>query len=171
MEESSRRISFDSKKSNVQAPNVLKTYLGAFFKCFILLCTHKSFIFYGEIKVSCGTIQVIYNDLCAFMIEVFKLQLIEDDIERAKTLAVIVEREAYYEELFINTTRPPRITVRFEGTNPWQIRISFFPRDGRAVIIDTQGYNTADAVTKHAFKKLRRTAKNYFVKTKKRHRE
>lgn len=105
------------------------------------------------------------------MIEVFKLKIIEDDHDRAATLAVIIERETYYETLFEHTHHPPRISVRYEGMRPWQIRITFLPVDGRAVVIDTQGYGSPDSVTKHAFKKLRRTAKNYFVKTKKRHRE
>jgi hypothetical protein len=105
------------------------------------------------------------------MIEVFKLKVIEDEKEQEAVLDVIEERENYYRELFVNDSRPPRIKVTFEGNNPLTIRILFSPPKGKAVVVNESGYGKPDAVTKHAFKKLRRVAKNHFVKTKKRHRD
>ena len=105
------------------------------------------------------------------MIEIFKAKIIEDEDEREAALAVITEREAYYTELFKNESRPPRIKVTYEGTSPLTVRILFFStNNGKTVAVDTSGYGTASAVTKHAFKKLRRVAKNHFVKIKKSHR-
>jgi len=105
------------------------------------------------------------------MIEVFKAKIIEDDDEREAAMAVIIEREVYYKTLFENASEAPRITVRYEGVRPLTIKIKFSPAFGRTIVIETYGYDAPSAVTKHAFKKLRRVAKNYFVKTKKRHRE
>ena len=104
------------------------------------------------------------------MIEVFKAKVIEDEKEREAAMEVIQEREIYYKELFANEARPPRIKVTYEGNNPLIVRILFAPVKGKATVVNESGYGTADAVTKHAFKKLRRRAKNYFVKMKKRHR-
>jgi hypothetical protein len=104
------------------------------------------------------------------MIEVFKINIIEDEKERETAMAVIEEREIYYKELFANETHSPRIRVTYEGNNPLTVRILFSPSKGKTVVVNESGYGTADAVTKHAFKKLRRIAKNHFVKTKKRHR-
>ncbi|MEN8252269.1 MAG: hypothetical protein ABFQ53_01680 [Patescibacteria group bacterium] len=104
------------------------------------------------------------------MIEVFRIGVIEDEKEREAALAVIEEREDYYKKLFENDSRPPRIKVTFEGKNPLTVRILFAPAKGKVVVVNESGYGKADAVTKHAFKKLRRVAKNHFVKTKKQHR-
>ncbi len=104
------------------------------------------------------------------MISVFRLKIVEDEKEREAVLDVIAGREEYYVNLFKNLKTPPKIAVKFEGNKPLTIRIIFDPVDGRRVAIDTQGYGTADSVMKHAFKKLRRVAKNHFVKVKKRHR-
>lgn len=104
------------------------------------------------------------------MIEVFRAKLIEDEKERESAMEVIAEREAYYVELFAHESRPPRIKVTYEGSNPLTVRILFAPVNGKTVVVNESGYGTADAVTKHAFKKLRRRAKNHFVKTKNRHR-
>ena len=105
------------------------------------------------------------------MIEVFRLKVIEDEKEREAVMAVIDERESYYQDLFASDPRPPRIKITYEGNNPLTIRILFSPSKGRVVVVNESGYGTPAAVTKHAFKKLRRVAKNHFVKTKKRHRD
>lgn len=104
------------------------------------------------------------------MISIFKAHVIEDERQREAALAVIAEREEYYQMLFAGASRPPEITVRYEGTRPLCIQIKFMPAGDKPVIIESQSYLGADAATKHAFKKLRRVAKNYFVKNKKRHR-
>ncbi|XLQ19573.1 MAG: hypothetical protein ACKUBY_03200 [Candidatus Moraniibacteriota bacterium] len=103
------------------------------------------------------------------MIEVFRAKIIEDEKEREAALEVIAERENYYVELFANDARKPRITVKYEGASPLTVRILFSPPSGKTVVVNESGYGTADSVTKHAFKKLRRLAKNHFVKMKKRH--
>ncbi len=105
------------------------------------------------------------------MIEVFRAKLIEDEKEREAAMDVIEERESYYVELFAQESHPPRIKVTYEGMNPLTVRILFSPVNGKAIVINESGYGTADAVTKHAFKKLRRKAKNHFTKTKNRHRD
>ncbi len=104
------------------------------------------------------------------MIEVIRLDHIEDETERAATAAVIAQRREYYERLFANSAHPPTITVRYDGRRPLEVRITFSPHNRPPVTITVPSYQTADAATKHAFKKLRRVAKNYFVKTKTRHR-
>jgi len=105
------------------------------------------------------------------MIEIFRAKIIEDEKEREAAMEVIAERESYYVELFAHEAHPPHIKVTYEGTNPLTVRILFAPTNGKAVVVNENGYGTADAVTKHAFKKLRRRAKNHFVKTKNRHRD
>lgn len=105
------------------------------------------------------------------MIQVFKTHVIEDEKEREAALDVIAQREGYYCALFAGMPRPPEIAVRYEGARPLCIQIKFMPVGDKPVIITSQSYLSADAATKHAFKKLRRVAKNYFVKTKKRHRD
>jgi len=104
------------------------------------------------------------------MITVRGIHTITDEKERLSVLACIKERETYYLTLFANAKRPPKITLTFGGTNPRTIRITFNPPDARYVAIDAQGYGDTTALTKYAFKKLRRVAKNYFVKNKRRHR-
>ena len=105
------------------------------------------------------------------MIRIFKAKIIEDEEVREAALAVIAEREGYYKTLFADAKKMPKITVKYEGARPLMVQINFLPADGRMIVISTTGYGTADSVTKHAFKKLRRVAKNYFIKTKKSHRE
>ena len=105
------------------------------------------------------------------MIEVFRAKIIEDDDEREAAMAVIAEREGYYRELFANESRPPRIKITFEGNNPLTVRILFSPVNGRVIVVNESSYSKADAAMKHAFKKLRRVAKNHFVKNKQRHRK
>lgn len=104
------------------------------------------------------------------MIAIEKEKIIEDEKMRETVLAVIAEREEYYMNLFDSAPLKPRITVRFENLQPFRLRITFAPAATKPVMIDVEGYTTPDVVTKHAFKKLRRTAKNYFVKNKQRHR-
>lgn len=104
------------------------------------------------------------------MIVVQKEKIIEDEKMREIVLALISEREVYYKTLFDSVARPPRITVRFENLQPFRLRITFQPSGEAPVMIDTEGFTAPDVVTKHAFKKLRRTAKNHFVKNKRRHR-
>ena len=104
------------------------------------------------------------------MIEIFRAKVIEDEKEREAAMEVIAERESYYVELFAQESRPPRIKVTYEGSVPLTVRILFSPVKGKTVVVQESGYGTAAAVTKHAFKKLRRRAKNHFVKTKRRHR-
>ena len=101
------------------------------------------------------------------MIEVFKTGVIKDDVEREEALAVIDERREYYERLFAHTSQSPRISVRFEGARPLIVRIMFVPASGQVAVIDTPSYQSPAAAVKHAFKKLRRVAKNHFEKAKK----
>ncbi len=105
------------------------------------------------------------------MIHIFKLKNIEDEKERDAVVNLILQKEHYYKTLFKNSKNLPKITIKFEGTKPLTIRIIFDPITDRRVIIDVDGYTSADALTKYAFKKLRRVAKNYFVKTKKRYKQ
>lgn len=100
------------------------------------------------------------------MIEIFKTNVIESEEEREAAIEVIVKKEAYYTELFKSEKRPFKIKVRYEGKSPLVVRILFTPPNGKIVAIDTSGYGKADSVTKHAFKKLRRVAKNHFIKAK-----
>jgi hypothetical protein len=104
------------------------------------------------------------------MIEVFKLKVVGDEDDQKAVLKVIAERENYYRELFKNEPTLPRIKITYEGTRPLSIRILFAPARGKVVVVNQSGYGTASAVTKHAFKKLRRVAKNHFIKVKLRHR-
>ncbi len=101
------------------------------------------------------------------MIEVFKTGVIVDESEREEALAVIDERREYYERLFAHSDRKPRIKVSFQGVRPMTVRIMFTPASGQVAVIDTPSYQSAPAAVKHAFKKLRRVAKNYFDKVKK----
>ena len=105
------------------------------------------------------------------MIDVLGAQKIVDEEERRAALAVVAQRAAYYAQLFAEGGACPRITLQYEGVRPLRIRIKFMPPGAPPVIIDAQSYARADAATKYALKKLRRVAKNYFVKTKKRHRQ
>ncbi len=100
------------------------------------------------------------------MIVVQKAKMIEDEKVREKVLAVIDEREQYYQDLF-GAGQMPEITVRFENLQPFRLRITFRPPGKPPVRIDIEGFTAPDVVTKHAFKKLRRVAKNYFDKEKK----
>jgi hypothetical protein len=104
------------------------------------------------------------------MIEVFKLKVVGNEDDQEAVLKVIAERENYYRELFKNEPTLPRIRVTYEGARPLVIRILFAPARGKVVVVNQSGYGTADSVTKHAFKKLRRVAKNHFIKVKLRHR-
>ncbi len=104
------------------------------------------------------------------MIEIFRAKVIEDEKEREAAMEVVAERESYYVELFAQESRPPRIKVTYEGVTPLTVRILFSPVNGKTIVVQESGYGTAAAVTKHAFKKLRRRAKNHFVKMKNRHR-
>ena len=104
------------------------------------------------------------------MIEIFRAKVIKDEKEREAVLEIIEEREIYYKELFAQEVHPPRIRVTFEGNTPLTVRILFSPAKGKSVVINESGYGSADALTKHAFKKLRRRAKNHFVKMKNSHR-
>ena len=103
------------------------------------------------------------------MIEVFRAKIIEDEKEREAAIEVIEEREEYYKKLFANETHPPRIKVTYEGNSPLTVRILFAPINGKVVVVNGSGYSSADSVTKHAFKKLRRVAKNHFTKAKNHH--
>ncbi len=104
------------------------------------------------------------------MITIQKEKIIEDEKMRDTVCAVISEREEYYKTLFASAREQPQIIVRFENFQPFRLRITFKPCGEKPIMIDTQGYTAPDIVTKHAFKKLRRVAKNYFTKKKKRHR-
>ena len=101
------------------------------------------------------------------MIEISKLKVVDSEEEREAVLRVITERENYYRELFKNDPSLPRIKVTYEGARPLLIRILFAPARGKVVVVHQSGYGSADSVTKHAFKKLRRVAKNHFIKHKK----
>ncbi len=100
------------------------------------------------------------------MIDVIKAQNIEDEKEREEALAVIAARDAYYERLFAGAKHKPRITLRYEGGRPLQIHVKFMPPSGAPVVISVDSYLDAVAATKYALKKLRRVAKNYFIKQK-----
>lgn len=99
------------------------------------------------------------------MIEIQKIKIIEDEKMRAEVESIICERELYYQELFSGGTLP-RIVIRFENLAPFRARIIFHPRGEKPVMIDVESYSLPDVAVKHGFKKLRRTAKNYYIKRK-----
>jgi len=101
------------------------------------------------------------------MITIQKAGIIEDEKVREAVFAVIEEREMYYINLFGTGPDAPDITVKFENLQPFRLRITFKPRGKAPVHIDIEGFTTPEIVTKHAFKKLRRVAKNHFTKQKK----
>ncbi len=102
------------------------------------------------------------------MIEVHGMQVIEDEKEREAARAVIDERLPYYEKLFSREPRP-HMTLRYESQRPLVIRMKFTPPGKSPKVIVVESYSSADAATKYALKKMRRVAKNYFLKTKPRH--
>ncbi len=103
------------------------------------------------------------------MIEVQKIKVISDPKMRVLLEEIIEEREGFYRELFVGGA-VPRIVLSFENEQPFRMRIAFYPAGDKPKMIDVQSYATPDVGLKHGFKKLRRVAKNYFVKNKKRHR-
>ncbi len=105
------------------------------------------------------------------MIEIFRANIIKNKKEYTDAMKVIAERESYYVKLFAQESCPPRIKITYEGASPLTVRILFSPVNGKTIVVQENSYGTADAVTKHAFKKLRRRAKNHFIKVKKQHRK
>ncbi len=104
------------------------------------------------------------------MINIQKIHIFEDEKLQQLLRDVIAERELYYTELFSSVAQPPEITVKFERVRPFCVRIIFRPWRERPVMLDTDSYSEPVVGLKHAFKKLRRTAKNHYVKNKRSHR-
>ncbi len=94
--------------------------------------------------------------------------MIADEKERAAALAVIDARRVYYEKLFGGDNATVDIRVRYEGVRPLCIQIQFVPVGAPPVVINVSSYKDAVSATKYALMKLRRVAKNYFTKTRRR---
>jgi|GEM_PF-3321640 len=122
-----------------------------------------------ELLLACDISEYIISKFLP-MIGVQKIHIFDDEKLEEALLDVIAEREVYYKELFSSVTHPPEITVKFERVRPFSVRITFRPWREKPVMLDTDSYSEPVVGLKHAFKKLRRTAKNHYVKNKRSHR-
>lgn len=104
------------------------------------------------------------------MIEIQKIKIVEDEKMCEMLRGIIDERVGYYEDLFSEDSLRPRIVVQLENLEPFRMRIVFHPRGEKPKMIDIDSYSAPDVALKHGLKKLRRVAKNYYIKNKKRHR-
>lgn len=98
------------------------------------------------------------------MFTIQKIKLIEDEKVRDRVLEVIETKEEFYRSIFEHEKSIPRMTIRFENLSPFRLMIIFQPAGEKPVKINIEGYKDPEVVTRYAFQKLRRTAKNYVSK-------
>ncbi len=101
-------------------------------------------------------------------LSVHKISVVADEKERAAVLAVIDARRVYYEKLFGGDNATVDIRIRYEGAYPLRIQIQFVPVGAPPVVINVSSYKDAVSATKYALMKLRRVARHYFIKSRRR---